>query len=942
MTLLKTFIETCLLLFFLILTSFYASAQSGAITGTVKDKKTSETIVGANVVIQGTTTGASTDLNGKFSITGLKRGSYNIVVSFISYKTLTIENVKVAIDRPTDLTIDLEESVASIEGVTVSARRLTNTDVSMITSIRKADVVVSGISAQQISKSQDKDASEVVRRIPGVTVVNNRFIMIRGLSERYNTVLLHDANAPSMEADVRSFSFDIVPSSLIDRILIYKSPAADLPGDFSGGVVKIYTKSIPEENFLEFSYGAGYRTGSSLKDFYHQKNSSSYWTGFNDKTYDLPAGFPANLRQANPQQIIDAGRSLPNSWVPEKSNSGLNHSLNLTGAFRFKAGKARIGNITSISYSNNRSVYDVKRFDYNQYDELNQKSSFLYAFNDQQFNHNIKTGLMHNWAIRFNPSHTIEFKNIFNQISQAQYVRRTGIHYDFGYVPDNHSFDQVYRGIYTSQLTGKHQFMNDRLTVEWVGNYGYSYRDEPDYRRFRSDVDTILNTTTTYIPVGAAASYFLGRFYSDMKENNASGKVDLTYKLKFNSNPDFEPTLKAGVLYETKDRSFNARNIGYTTASTINFDPNLQYISIDSLFLPENINNTYGIRIDEQSNPSDSYSADYKVISYYLMFNIPVTRKLTVIAGARIEDSRQSLQSFTLTNDPVNVSHDTISLLPSVNVTYNFSEKTLIRAAYGVTVNRPEFRELAPFGFYDFNYNIVRKGNENLNNATIHNVDLRWEYYPTPSEIVTAGIFYKKFLNPIETLFIPGGGSGGIKDFSYGNAKSAESMGFEVEIRKSLTGLTKSRFVDDLSLLFNTALIKSNVELGSAALRQSDKRPMQGQSPYIVNAGVYYKNMKNNIQATLLYNVIGKRIFAIGYDVYPDIYEMPYNLLDFTITKGLGSHFELKAGVSDLLNNSMVLLQDANQDKKFDIVHDQIIQKYNPGTSYSLGLTYKF
>jgi TonB-dependent receptor len=426
-----------------------------------------------------------------------------------------------------------------------------------------------------------------------------------------------------------------------------------------------------------------------------------------------------------------------------------------------------------------------------------------------------------------------------------------------------------------------------------------------------------------------------------MTENNASGKVDLAYKLRFNRYPEFEPILKAGVLYETKDRSFSARNIGYTTANTLYFDSNLQFVTIDSLFQPENINNTYGIRIDEQSNPSDSYTADYKVTSYYLMLNVPVTKKLTVIAGARIEDSKQSLQSFTLTNNPVNVNHDTLNLLPSVNISYNFSEKTLIRAAWGVTINRPEFRELAPFGFYDFNYNIVKKGNENLNDATIQNLELRWEYYPTPSEIITAGVFFKKFINPIETLFIPGGGSGGIKDFSYGNAKSAESMGIEVEIRKSLAGLTKSKFLDDLSLLFNTALIKSKVELGSAAVRQSNNRPMQGQSPYIVNAGIYYKNMKNNLQATILYNVIGKRIFAIGYDVYPDIYEMPCNLLDLTITKGIGQHFELKAGISDLLNNYRVLLQDANQDKVFDKDNDQIIQKYKPGTSYSLGISYK-
>jgi len=934
-------LSVLLLMFSLSAFPIFSKAQNGSITGTVKDKKTNETIVGANVVIQNTTTGASTDLNGHFTIANLKRGSYNLVISFISYTTVTIENVKVNADKATDLTIDLEESVASIEGVTVSARRLTNTDISMLNTIKKSEVVVSGISAQQIAKSQDKDASEVVKRISGVTVVNNRFIMIRGLNERYNAVLLHDASAPSMEADIRSFSFDVVPSSLIDRIMIFKSPAAELPGDFAGGLVKIYTKSIPEENAFEISYGASFREGSSFRDFYHQKNSSTYWTGFNDKQYNLPNGFPASLRTLNPDQIVSAGRMLPNSWLPEKSNSGLNHSVGATAAYRSKIGKSQFGSITSITYNNSKTIYDVKRYDYNQYDNINNKSSIIYAFNDRQYNQQIRTGILQNFAVRLNPSNTIEFKNLFNQISQAQYVERTGIHYDFGYVPNNGSFDQIYRGIYTGQLTGNHKLAGDKFTIDWVGNVGYSYRDEPDYRRYRADVDTITHTQTTYIPVGAASSYFLGRFYAYMKENNQSGKIDFTYKLNPLKTGLNEPVLKAGVLIENKDRSFDARNLGYTTASIANFDSHLQYVRIDSLFLPENINNTTGIRIDEQTNPSDSYTAAYSAISGYIQASFPITRKLSAVGGVRVEKSKQQLQSFTLTNQAVNVSHDTISVLPSVNITYNFSEKMLVRAAYGQTVNRPEFRELAPFGFYDFNYNVVKKGNENLNNATIHNIDVRWELYPTPNEIVTVGLFYKKFIHPIETLFIPGGGSGGIKDFSYGNAESAESMGVEAEVRKSLAGLTRIAFLDDLSVLFNTALIRSNVVLGPDAVRQSGNRPMQGQSPYIVNAGLFYKNMRNNIQATIMYNVIGKRIFAIGYDVYPDIYEMPVNLLDFTITKGIRAHLEIKAGASNLLNNSMILLQDANNDGTFSKSDDQLIQKYKSGSNYSLGISYK-
>lgn len=932
----KTLLIQLLLLPLFVLLSFAGLyAQTGSVTGVIRDKKTQETIVGANVVIKGTTLGAISDLDGRFTLSNLKKGTYTLVVSFISYTTITLENIRVDAGMP-PLEIELEESIASLEGVTVTAARVTNTDLSMINSIKKAEVVVSGISAQQISKSQDKDAAEVVKRIPGVTVTGQNYIRIRGLGERYNFVQLNDAPAPSMEADVRSFSFDIVPSSLIDRILIYKSPAADLPGDFAGGVVKIFTKSIPEESFMEVNYGAGYREGSSMKEFSGSETSSGYWTGFNDGAHDLPADFPNDLRLSNPAQLMQAGQSLPNDWVPVSSNSGLNQSLTITGGLRLKAGKATIGNVTSLLYSNNKTIYKVERYDYMQYDASQQRSSILYNFLDEEHTHNIRAGLLHNWAVKFNENHTVEFRNFYNQMSKGQYVLRTGIHYDFNYVPENHSFDQLYRGIYTGQLNGTHKFASQQITLDWSAGYNRSYRDQPDYRRYRSDVDTVENTRTLYIPLGSASSYFLGRFFSTMDEESRSGSMALTWKPASLNGWLQNTIIKAGVDYEDKTRDFSARNIGYVR--TTQSDPTLQYLTIDQLFQPENINNTTGIRIDEQSNPADSYHADNRQTAVYGTVNLQPLKRIGIIAGIRMEKNDQTLGSGALAND---IENNTVDILPSVNLNWQYSEKMQVRAAYGLTVNRPEFRELAPFGFYDFSYNLVKKGNKDLKNARIHNMDLRWEYYPEASEVISLGVFYKKFIDPIETQFVPGGGSGGIKDFSFNNVEGAESMGVEAEVRKSLKGITTSGFINDLSVIFNSAFIISKVQLGDSLVRQSSNRPMQGQSPYIINMGLSYRNMLHDLQVNLLYNVAGKYIFSIGFDVYPDIYQMPRNLLDLTVNKGLGKHFELKAGISDLLNNPVLLLQDANNDGKFEAAGDQVIQRYMPGTTYTFGISYR-
>ncbi|MEE4177582.1 MAG: TonB-dependent receptor [Bacteroides sp.] len=921
-----------------------ADPTRGSISGKVVDQKTGETIIGANVIIEGTIIGAATDLNGNFRIENLSPGTYNIQVSFISYEPVIIEGVLVEATKNARLNVVLVEREMNIEGVQVTARRVTHTEMSLITSIRTSNLVVSGISAQQISRSQDSDAAAVIKRIPGVTLVDNRFIMVRGLSERYNASMLHETYAPSMETDVRSFSFDIIPSNLVDRIMIYKSPSADLPGDFAGGVIRVYTKSIPDENGLQVSYSGGYDPEASFREFQSQNNGKWHWLGFNDNTHSLPDGFPENLRAiANNQQAINqAGQALSNNWVPESSTSNLNHSLHISGGYSFNLGRVKIGNISAVSYNNSRSVDNVDRADFNAYDLEMERKSFIYSFNDEKNAQNIRTSLMHNWSAQLGKGHTIELKNQFYQLSNSEYVLRTGPHYDFNFNASNHSFQQIYRGLYSGQLTGSHEFLEGKTTMNWTAGYGYSFREEPDYRRYRSDLDTITGHTTLYVPFGAAAAYFLGRFYSEMEENNLTASLNLTHRLSFDRFPGFVPEFSAGFFYEDKDRFFNSRNLGYVRANTMQFDQNLLDSSIDYLFQPENINTSTGIKIDEQTNPSDSYTAFNTLKAGYAMLTLPLSQKIKLISGLRVENNRQSMHSFSLSNQPIDVIYPVTSWLPSANLTYNFNSKMLVRAAYGKTLNRPEFRELAPFGFYDFSFNLVKKGNEYLQTAYIHNADVRWEYYPSAGESISFGMFYKYFINPIESKFIDGGGSGGIKTFSYENAESAISQGVETEIRKSLEGFTGIPFIDDLSILFNAAVIKSNVTLGKAGEgQQVTDRSMQGQSPFIVNAGLYYRNEKHDLMVNLLYNIVGQRIFIIGYHSYPDIYEMPRNQIDLTISKSIGNRLDFKFGVRDMLNQPIVLMQDANQDGIFDMEKDQVIQKFQPGARFSLGISYK-
>jgi hypothetical protein len=397
----------------------------------------------------------------------------------------------------------------------------------------------------------------------------------------------------------------------------------------------------------------------------------------------------------------------------------------------------------------------------------------------------------------------IELKNLYNQNSRAQYVNRLGRNFEFQQFADLNfeSFDQIYRGLYTGQILGTHEFEGGRTKVDWVLGYNNSYRDQPDYKRYRADVDPDSGGRTLYVSPSAAQAEFLGRFFSDLNESAYNASVNLTRRLAFKNLPDFNPEIKFGGFYEFKERDFMARNIGYARASVINFNFDLLDGTIDNLFRDQNINNTTGIRIDEQSNPNDSYTASNDLKAGYLMFNVPFRNKLTAVFGARYEHNTQILTSATQTGQPVNVNYPIGRLLPSSNISYNINEDMLLRLAYGQTLNRPEFRELAPFGFYDFNTNFTNRGNPDLLTPTIHNFDLRWEKYPSAGEVISVAFFYKYFENPIETVFVPGAGSGGAKNFTYGNAESATSYGVEIEMKKSLRGLTSSSILDNVGFV---------------------------------------------------------------------------------------------------------------------------------------------
>ncbi|HQK98456.1 MAG TPA: TonB-dependent receptor [Bacteroidia bacterium] len=615
--------------------------------------------------------------------------------------------------------------------------------------------------------------------------------------------------------------------------------------------------------------------------------------------------------------------------------------FNFGFANSFSLGKIKAANITNINYSTSYENREAQNFNYNAYNIEQQKSDTIYSYNDNTYSKKINWSIMHNWAFQLSTKTKIEFRNLFNQTGNNSTAIRTGENFEEGNLVRNYAFRYNERSIYSGQLSGSHHLNQERTKINWNLGYSLTRSKEPDYRRLRT-FNSIYDTDTSYVvQINTTASQQdAGRFYSKLNEDIGMASGDIEQDL-YSINDVRKLKLKAGFYTESKSRSFSARWMSYKRASFDNFDYSLLYLPVDQVFSSENINDSTGFKIDEGTNATDKYTADNFLTAGYISISWPLSDKLNASGGVRVENNQQHLSSKNNNGNKIEVDNPTTKVLPSLNISYNLTSKSLVRLAYARTLNRPEFRELAPYAYYDFIFNNVLKGNTELKTPDIDNLDARWEFYPGIGELISAGVFYKVFTNPIEQYFEPGAGSGGTRNFIYNNAQKATSYGVELDVKKSLEAIFKTGFLSKLAIGANTSLIKSNVDLGSQAVGQKSNRPMMGQSPYTVNAGLYYANEENGLQCNLLYNIVGKRVYAVGTVGTPDVYELSRNSIDFSVSKKVGKFVEIKAGAQDILNEAFRLKQDSNEDGSINGA-DETIMSYKRGSLFSFGFSVKY
>ncbi|MES2567309.1 MAG: carboxypeptidase-like regulatory domain-containing protein [Bacteroidota bacterium] len=952
----------------------FINAQTGKINGKIVDGKTGETLPGATVLIEGTMKGASSDFDGNFTLTGLQPGKYTIIASYITYDNKKFIDVSVKANEVTDFNISLDQSSSQTLGEVVVQAEMNKENTNTVLIMQKNNASVSdGISSESIKKTPDRTTSDVIKRISGATIQDNKFAIIRGMSDRYNAAFINGAPLPSSESDKKAFSFDIFPANLLDNIVILKTATPDLPGDFAGGVIQINTKSIPEKNSQSISIGGGYNTQTTFKDFKTYKGGKIDFIGIDDNTRAIAGGLPLTKDFSNDKlEQIEYAKKVNYDWSLQTKKAMPNYNFQYSLSNVGKIFKRDAGSIFALTYNSNTSTVFTNRRDFAEQGS-NYDVDKISDYKDTTYTKNILASALWNLAYKINNNHQIGLKNLYSINSEDKVVTRRGA-FD---IPNKNWEKSSVRWftqnmIYSAQLNGDHYLEKAKVKIKWVGGYSNIKRELPNLRTMKyakQSLETnVENDSIPYKAVIASNNTSTAEnagtmLFTTTQESIKSAKYDVSRVFKTTKSTH---EIKLGGNHIFRDRSFEARLFGYgmyRKNSSLQANTNLWTLGENEIFDQENMgihpewagNKDGGFLLVELTTPKDNYKASSKLHAGYLSIDSRIFEKLRFIYGARVESYNQKI-TYYLQPDTATIRKSTVvDILPSVNFVYSATDKINIRLAYYKTVSRPEFRELVPFTFKDFISTYSIGGNDTLVRATIDNYDIRGEWYPGAGQIVSASGFYKRILNATEMAI---DGAAQIKTITYVNVPLVQNIGFELEYRFKLSTILRtdsSKLLENLTLFSNFAYINSKVDISKIIGSDGTSRPLQGQSPYIINAGIQYLDNEKRWGASLSYNVIGRRIVIVGASAEPDFYEAPRHVLDLQVSKTIKQKFEIKLNCRDIFAQRQIWYQDINKNGKLDkasekesqnLTHsfatDNIMVNTKLAPTISLSLSYKF
>lgn len=915
-------VKVFIILFLILLSreNYSQNKNKGSISGKIIDRSNGEVVIGANVFLTGTNLGAASDIEGKYIINNIEPGIYEITISCISYAKTKIPNVQVIAGKNIEINVALEPEAIAVDEVVVTSKA-ENSYAAALLNLQKNSISISdGISAEQIKKSPDATSSDALKRVTGVSLVENKFIYIRGTSDRYNNALMNNTPLSSTEPDKKSFAFDMIPANLLENAIIEKSYTPDKPGDFGGGVVNLNTIDFPDKLKLSITL-TGSLNNSSFNGFKTYNGGKFDFFGIDDGTRSLPSGIPHDLNKGNysPAEILNYAKSFPNNWSTKTIKAPLNSGVMISLGDGVTLFGPNLGFVTALSYKNNFSRSGLERNEF----EASGEPRFNYSGN--QYTYSTLWGALLNLSYKAGQKHKISIENTFSHASDDEVSELRGAQYtDAGSEQIQSAIRFTSREVYLGQLSGSHYFSNN-FQAEWRLFNSISNRNEPDYRRIIYSRTLGSNDQFAALLGQQVNLKNGGRFYSDLGENTKGAGIDLTFPIN-------TIKFKIGGIVDNKKRNFNSRLIGTIINAPGNgfTDFQLLYLPIDKIFEPENFRKN-GFSIQEYLNGTNNYSAQQNINAVYVMLEYSIKlfeRDLKIIGGARFENSIQKLKTRDLSDQKdILVKHEYNDFLPSINLIYKLNELTNLRFSANQTVNRPELRELAPFAYFDFYTQTSLRGNEDLRRAIIKNYDFRFEIFPGIGEVISASAFYKNIKDAIEQVVVTGSALGSERTFR--NSDKAKIYGVEFEGRLSLSHLSNT--LSNFSISGNYSWIKSSVTVkGSETTISRNDRPLQGQSPYTINLGLVYNNQTTGTSLSLLYNRIGERIVEVATAYEDDIIEEPRDIIDIVITHQLTNNIEIKLSAKDLLKQNQIFRQ-SNKTARLN----------TKDSSISLSLTYK-
>ncbi len=955
--------------------SIVAQIQKGGITGKIYDKVSSEPLIGVTVLIQGTTTGAITDFDGNFVIEDIVPGNYELVCKYVGYADNLISGIEVEEGKKLDLFIELEEKALTLEEgneIVVVARKTTNNENALM-AIRSKEVGLSDpMSAQRLKELNVGDAAQSLKYTPGGSVVDGKFVYMRGLGDRYTNTQLNGSNMPSNDPYRNSFQLDLIPAFMIENLNTQKNYSPDLPGNFSGGNININTKSYPDEFYAKVGFGVKYNDATTFNNGFLTHEGGKYdWLGFGDESRDIPELMQEEaiqdqltgnyeykvFKDSELAALADkATKSFNNNMSVSKKTAPINHSINFTTGNVGKLFGKRIGFNAGVKF--NRSFTHKANLISNTYQPLapgGSKLPILNQFTAQESNESPELGGV--FDLNYLPfrNHEFKFSMLYNHTAdkttsfyQGQNLASAGM----DELIQSRAFKFKERAFLSTQIGGEHNLENlNNIRINWLLNAVSLKQDEPDSRFFANKATVAGGDTSEYRlelnEIDRPAHYF--RYLEDDK---VEGKIDITIPLLgMKSN-----RIKIGANYFKKNRSFEEDQFVYTRSGVpaeqgggrlYSGDPDDFFaadnlgVTTDTVFNGEQYN-ILGVYASYQTEDKHSYSGFDQVAASYAMVEYSLTPNIEISTGVRLEESNifvkpTRVDSWKIVDDFVeHVNVKELYLLPSFVGRYGLNNKTNIRAAYSRTIAKPNMRELAPFPSFDFlggGYRYIG-GLEQMNITKINNFDLRFEHYPSSGELLAVSAFMKDFRDPIAKRFSTPSDP---REITWENIDKGMVLGTEVEIRKSLGFL--GGFAENFEVTTNFSYIMSEI-YDEATVNDEDinkqtvdKKPFQGQSPYLFNFILGYKNRDLGLSSNINFNVSGDRLAIVGFKSMPDIYESAFPLLNFSLSKEINNIFTVSLSADNLLNSAYKRTQTLGDD-------EYIISSYKVGRSYGLSVSF--